>query len=250
VRAIPLPTGNARPGAGTELDYPGSELEIFAEATVWRTYWQGQIKQFIGQRVLEVGAGIGSVTASLARHGVEHWVALEPDPGMARDLDELRRYGALPACCEPRLGTIADLAPGERFDTVLYADVLEHIQDDRQELARAARHLDSGGTLIVLAPAHQWLYSPFDAAIGHFRRYAVSDLLNVTPARMTMLRARYLDCAGLAASWCNRLALKQAVPTATQIKVWDRLMVRASRLIDPVIGYRFGKSVLVVWRKS
>ena len=54
----------------------------------------------------------------------------------------------------------------ERFDTILYIDVLEHIDDDLGELARSATHLRPGGHLIVLAPAHQALYSPFDKAIG------------------------------------------------------------------------------------
>jgi hypothetical protein len=168
---------------------------------------------------------------------------------MAGRLDELRHDGLLPLVCETRLGTVQDLPLGERFDTILYADVLEHVEHDRAELSRAAQHLDTGGTLIVLGPAHQWLYSTFDAAIGHFRRYALAELLDIAPENMIRLRARYLDSVGLVASLSNKLALKQTAPTPMQIRIWDRLMVPASRLIDPLVGYRLGKSLLVVWRK-
>jgi hypothetical protein len=57
----------------------------------------------------------------------------------------------------------------------------------------------------------------------------------------------YLDTVGLAASTANRLFLKSAMPSNSQIQTWDRLMVPLSRGIDPLLGYRVGKSVLGIW---
>jgi hypothetical protein len=102
----------------------------------------------------------------------------------------------------------------------------------------------------VLAPAHQRLYTAFDAAIGHHRRYALKELLMLAPVGLSVVRARYLDAAGLLASASNRMVLKQSMPTPGQIRLWDRVMVRASRWLDPVLAFRLGKSVLVVWQKS
>lgn len=232
------------------FEYIGSELELFAEAANWRAYWQRQATPFLGYRVLEVGAGIGTVTRDLCRPPVEHWVALEPDLAMAARLEVDSQAGRLPAICEPRHGTTATLAPDERFDTVLYIDVLEHIQDDQAEVARAAQHLTPGGYLVVLAPAHQALYTEFDVAIGHFRRYGMARLLSVGVDGLGVCRARYLDSVGLIASLGNRLLLRSAQPTRRQIRLWDRVMVRLSRRLDPLFGYRLGKSALVVWRKA
>jgi SAM-dependent methyltransferase len=243
-------TAGAAAPAGASIPYLGSELELFADATIWRAYWQSQITPFIGKRVLEVGAGLGSVVRNLPHLQIDRWLALEPDPDMAARLLADAASGLLPACCEPRRATTADLAQEDRFDTVLYIDVLEHIEDDRAELAHVVKHLDPGGTLIILAPAHQFLFSPFDAAIGHFRRYRLSSLLERRPPGTTLARARYLDAAGLLTSLGNRILLKQSAPTPAQIKLWDRVMVRLSRWIDPIFGFRLGKSVLVVWRKS
>ena len=145
---------------------------------------------------------------------------------------------------------MADLPADDRFDTILYMDVLEHIEDDRAEAEAAARRLRAGRPLVVLSPAHQWLFTPFDHAIGHFRRYNLETLTALTPAGMEQVSARYLDTVGLLASLGNRLLLKSAMPTAGQIAFWDRVLVRMSRAVDPILRYRWGKSVLVVWKRT
>jgi SAM-dependent methyltransferase len=169
---------------------------------------------------------------------------------MAKELAGAIGEGRLPACCHAVAGTLVDLAPGDRFDAVAYVDVLEHIPDDAAELARAAGHLAPGGRLVVVAPAHQWLYSPFDAAIGHHRRYTRRSLTGVVPAGLAPVTVRYLDAVGLLASAANRMVLRQRLPDRRQLALWDGLMVPLSRALDPLLGFRVGKSVLGVWRAA
>ena len=142
------------------------------------------------------------------------------------------------------------MGEGEQFDTILYIDVLEHIDDDGGELQRAAGHLAPGGHLVVLSPAHRWLFSPFDAAIGHFRRYTARDLEALTPAGVERVRTFYLDSVGMLASAANRMFLRQSMPNANQIHCWDNWMIPCSRWVDQLTGYRLGKSVVGIWRKS
>jgi hypothetical protein len=156
----------------------------------------------------------------------------------------------LPANCDVRTGSIAALAAAERFDTILYIDVLEHIEDDRIELQRAAAHLAVGGNIVVLAPAHAWLTTPFDNALGHFRRYNRRSLIEAIPAGLICERIFYLDCVGMLASLGNRLLLNSAHPTPGQIRFWDRWMVPISTWLDPLTGFRLGKSIVGVWRKG
>ena len=226
--------------------YTGSELELFAEAIHWKRYFARSVEPFIGAAVLEVGAGMGATTQVLCTDRPRRWVCLEPDADLAARLQERIRGGELPASCERRIGTLQSIPDNERFDTVFYIDVLEHIERDREEVGRAVEHLNPGGHLIVLAPAHQSLFSPFDAAVGHFRRYSRTSLLDLGPPGTRVILARYLDSVGLLASFANRLVLRAALPTSGQIRVWDRYLLRCSRLLDPVFGYRVGKSVLVV----
>ena len=233
----------------SEFVYVGGELNLFAAAKNWKSYWSRQIKPFLNGDILEVGAGIGSNTGRLDQGGTERWVCLEPDPQLVARLTETLRNAKSGRKYEIVCGTLQTLA-GQQFDTITYIDVLEHIQEDRDELAAAATHLRPGGRIVVLSPAHQWLFSPFDAAIGHFRRYNRAMLQNITPASLRLERIKYLDCAGLAASASNLLLLRQSLPTAKQLAVWDGWMVPVSRVLDGLIRYSVGKTIVAVWRKS
>jgi SAM-dependent methyltransferase len=233
----------------TDYTYVGSELELFRNATNWKSYWSALIQGYIGDEVLEVGAGIGATTQVLCDDHSGRWVCLEPDPNLAKELECLIADNTLPAHCEISVGTLSDLAREEVFDTIVYIDVLEHIEDDRTQLELAASRLREGGTLVVLAPAHQWLFTQFDKSIGHFRRYSKRSLSEIAPQNLSPIRLSYLDCVGLFASIGNRFILKSGMPSNTQIMIWDKIMVPLSRICDPLIRYSVGKSVLSVWRK-
>ena len=220
------------------FEYAGSELELFEKARNWKAYWSGRIIPYVTGDVLEVGAGIGANSMLLGR-ACRSWTCLEPDPALAR---EIRGAGRV------IVGQTSDLNPSERFDAILYIDVLEHIKDDTGEITRAVSHLRPRGHLIVVAPAHSWLYAPFDAAVGHFRRYSRASLrAAATRFGLREVDVAYLDSVGLLASSANRLLLRQSLPTARQIAIWDRLMVPLSRVLDPVLAHRIGKSIVGIW---
>ncbi|HEY1757136.1 MAG TPA: class I SAM-dependent methyltransferase [Bryobacteraceae bacterium] len=232
----------------SELRYVGSELDLFASARTWKEYWSRQMEPFLGGDILEVGAGIGSNTSFLDPGGAGRWVCLERDPELHAQLPTNLRETASGRTYETVCGTLESLA-GQQFDTVIYIDVLEHIDNDREEMNRAASHLRPDGRLIVLSPAHQSLFSPFDSAIGHFRRYNRAMLREISPASLQFERIRYLDCAGLILSAGNKLLLRQSMPTQSQIRFWDRWMVPISRVLDKLLLYSVGKTILAVWRK-
>lgn len=234
----------------THFPYVGEELDIFAHAQRWKSYWAAKIQPYLGSSVLEVGAGIGSNTEILCSANQKRWVCLEPDHKLLQVLEEKLRWFSCRHSIETRAGTIQLLATTERFDTVVYIDVLEHIENDQAELESAARLLNAGGALVVLAPAHQWLFSPFDRAVGHFRRYTRKSLGGVGPSHLHLERIFYLDSIGLLASSGNRLLLRQSLPTIKQIEFWDRRLVPLSRKLDRCLGYTLGKSVVGVWRRN
>jgi len=227
--------------------YVGSELEFFAGATNWKTYFGSVLRRFVVGRVLEVGAGIGSNIPYLHNDLVTEWTALEPDADLAIRIEERLAKGELPANCRLINGRVASVDSEALFDTILYIDVLEHILDDGAELVRSCGHLAAGGNLVVLSPAHQFLFTPFDAAIGHHRRYDRSLIHALTPSGCTLSTCLMMDCAGLFASLANRVLLSAALPSRQQIAVWDKLLVPISRVLDCVIGYSFGKTIVAVW---
>jgi SAM-dependent methyltransferase len=232
------------------FSYEGEELELFSHALHWKRYWARQIAPFIRGEVLEVGAGNGSNTLLLASNRQERWVCLEPDGNLTAELQsKLENHDSRPTALEVVTGELKTLPPTSRFDTILYVDVLEHIGADKEELEEAYRLLRSGGHLIVLSPAHQFLYTIFDQGLGHYRRYSRRTLLAAGPHDCLVLRVFYLDSMGFFASLANRIFLKQKLPTPEQIRVWDEYLVRTSSILDPILGFNFGKTVVGIWKK-
>jgi SAM-dependent methyltransferase len=230
--------------------YEGSELEAFADARRWKSYVHDRLAPHVKGRVLEVGAGLGAFTEVLAPLAPSQWHCLEPDASLLAEIAVRRANGRIPAATTLINGTLPVMPAEQQFDTILYLDVLEHILDDRTETAAAVARLAAGGNLIVLCPAFQFVYSPFDAAIGHHRRYTRGSLEKVRPAATRIVASFYMDAPGLLLSLANRMLLRDAMPTKAQIGVWDRFVVPAARWIDPLVGRGFGRSIVAIWRRS
>ena len=233
----------------TDSKYIGRELDLFADVRNWKQYWAQQIRPYLAGDVLEVGAGIGANTPFLnaARRG--RWVCLEPDPQLAAQITTNLSAALRQPPRETICGTLQTLDPGQQFDSIVYIDVLEHIEHDGEELIRAAALLRPEGHLIVLSPAHQWLYTPFDAAIGHYRRYNRAMIKNISPPSLQVEKLVYLDSVGLTASLANRVLLRQSMPTQAQLRFWDQRLIPLSRVLDRIFRFGIGKTVLAVWRK-
>ncbi len=233
-----------------ELPYVGQELDLFAHALNWKRYWSSCVRPFLTGDVLEVGAGIGANTALLAPDRVRSWVCLEPDAVLAERAATRLAANPVTSGCKVITGTTQALPQKPAFDALLYIDVLEHIERDKEELERAAGLLKKGGTLIVLSPAHQSLYTAFDQSIGHCRRYERKSLMACSPNTCKLARLWYLDSVGLLASCGNRLLLHQAMPALSQILFWDRYLVPPSTLADRILFHQVGKSIFAVWKRQ
>lgn len=230
------------------MKYIGNELELFAKAINWKEYWSSKVVPYIKGDVMEVGAGIGGTTNVLVRKSnYKSWLCLEPDQTLASQISDTldNHTSEIRIVC----GFVQDLDPDKKFDTILYIDVIEHIENDDSELKKAYERLNPGGALIILVPAFNWLFSPFDEAVGHFRRYTKTMLKAVVPKELRKEKLNYLDFGGFLASVVNKLLLQQSIPTLKQISFWDRVIVPCSKIVDPLIGYSAGKTLVGIWIK-
>lgn len=227
-------------------EYIGEELDIFKDARHWKQYWFQKCLPHFGKTILDVGAGVGATSILCSRLGLVRYLGVEPDPNNMEVIKSKIASGEIPETFDFMIGGIEAVPQSDKFDTVLYIDVLEHIEDDHLELARAYQYLAKNGRIIVLCPAHQWLYSSFDRSVGHYRRYDKRSILSSVPDTLSIKQIYYLDSVGILASAFNRLFLKSSLPTSAQIRFWDRWLVPFSKLMDRISNYKIGKSILVV----
>ena len=205
-----------------------------------------RIRPFIGQRVLEIGAGWGTMTRFF--YGRDLIVATEREtPYLDRLRNAFRRRpGIAIEHFDPEAGDVAPLK-AYRFDTVTLINVLEHTVDDGAALRRAFDVLEPGGRVIVFVPADSKLCGKLDDGIGHRRRYDKDELIAKLGAAGFVLEH---------IAWQNRLArvawrlnnvLGRAALPAGQSRVFDRLvpLFRAFEGDNPSKGL----SLIAVGRK-
>jgi len=230
--------------------YPGEELGLFEEARNWKRYFASHIRPYITGDVLEVGAGIGETTGYLVNERCSSWTCLEPDAKLFSVIEKKIASGELPAICSAVKASVMELQPSRKFNTIIYIDVLEHIEEDKNELAMATAHLHAGGCLIVLSPAFNWLMSPFDRAVGHYRRYTASTLRMVVPDSLEEKKIFYLESMGIPLLMINKLFSRKSYPTRSVVKAWDRMLIPVSRLVDRLVFHRIGKTIIGIWQKK
>jgi SAM-dependent methyltransferase len=122
--------------------------------------------------ILEIGCGVGPNLKMLSRYG--HVKGLEySEPA----LEIVRR--TLPDI-PTRKGWLPDNIDvwEQCFDLICAFDVLEHVEDDEGSLSAIRKILKKEGYLFLALPAYQWLFGPYDALGGHYRRYNRKDIVD------------------------------------------------------------------------
>ncbi|MGH9281176.1 MAG: class I SAM-dependent methyltransferase [Acidimicrobiales bacterium] len=220
-------------------------LDALAEADNYADWIVEMAEPYLGAEILELGAGHGTVTGRLARHGKV----------TASDLSQrcvdtlLNRYGGRDDV-EVLHGDVDDAVAGRTFDSAVLVNVLEHIKDDDEALRAIREGLHPGGAVVVFVPAFEALYSDFDRLVGHFRRYRRDELAGkVAAAGFDVVEARYVNAVGAVAWWVIARQLHRFPRSVKAVRAYDRTVTRAVRWLEARWTPPFGQSVLCVGRR-
>jgi SAM-dependent methyltransferase len=218
-------------------------LERMAAAPHYNRWMFERLRPWVGRRVLEIGAGIGNLSAFLVDR--ERLVLTDTEDYYLGRLRE--RFAGQPHVTVTRL-RLPDLAPtlaAERLDTVVCLNVLEHIEDDRGSLRAMYRLLQPGGRLVLLVPALRALYGTLDEALGHFRRYVPVELSEkLGAAGFLMRRLEYFNLAGVPGWWLTgRVLRRRLIPTGALR--WYEALVPLFRL-ERFLPWRVGQSLIAI----
>jgi SAM-dependent methyltransferase len=218
-------------------------LERMATAPRYNRWMYERVARWIGCRVLEIGAGIGNLSAYLVDR--ERVVLTDTE---AYYLERLRtRFAAYPhvRVTELRLPAGDPRLAGERLDTVVCLNVLEHIAEDAASLRGMYTLLQPRGRLVLLVPSLRALYGTLDEALGHVRRYGARELrAKLKDAGFRTLHVEYFNLGGIPGWWlAGRVLRRRLIPTGALR--WYEALVPLFRL-ETLLPWRLGQSLIAI----
>ena len=203
------------------------------------------IQPFLGQRILEIGCGLGNLLKLLTDRALvfgtdiseESVTYVKHELGQRSNID-----AAVLDVTDPSFLQLRSF----RFDTVVSLNVFEHIEDDTLALKHVFEVLAPGGKLVLIVPAHQWLYGPMDSSIGHYRRYTVDKLAaKLQRTGFRVCSQRYVNPIGAFGWFVNGRILRRTIPPVAQLSTFNKIMPLIST-IDRYVDSPFGLSVVSV----
>ncbi len=226
--------------------YDGQDLEALGDLPRYTGWILEHFEPYLHGRVIEVGAGIGNVSARYVDRA-SHALLVEPAHNLHERLVE--RLGQRPnvatACA-----LLEDLDPrqtAQPFDAAIMVNVLEHIEDDRDVLRRLYALLKPGGAVLLFVPALPWLYGSLDTLVHHVRRYTREQLAErLREAGFGIGKVRYFDALGVLPWFVAGRVVKQKRFDPDAAALYDRVGVPLTRLVEDWFEPPAGKSLIAV----
>lgn len=224
------------------MSYRGKKiLQLMQKAKNYNNFIVDMIYDSIGSKdkhCLDFGAGYGYFASLLREKGIPDITCVEID-------EELNK------CCKNFDFIVFDdlnQLENNKFDFIYTLNVLEHIEDDKKAILLLKDKLKQNGKLFIYVPAFQILYSSYDKQIGHYRRYAKSDLTDfLTQNGFKIQTSKYIDSFGfilaLLYKFINR---KDGELNLIQVVIFDKFLFPIGNFFDKLTnGMFFGKNLII-----
>jgi SAM-dependent methyltransferase len=237
------------PPQETGFNYSGSELDSLAEARNYYAWVLRQFQPYLGPRVVEVGAGIGTFSSFiLSDPRVQELVAVEPADNTFPHL-EARFAG------DPRVRTIKGYL-GDHYQSlsanaVVAVNVMEHIADHEAFLRQSLHLTVSKGALLLFVPALPAIFGSLDKVFEHERRYTRASLRQVIESSgWRVKRITYMNLPGIAAWFLAGRVLKKTQIDPIDAKAYDRLVVPWLSRLESVLPPPIGSNLIAIATKE
>jgi glycosyltransferase involved in cell wall biosynthesis len=218
-----------------DQQYAHAMLHNLAHARRFNKWVVKDIEPYLGDRILEVGAGIGNVSRLLPKK--EKLIVTDIDLSYLEILGVAFQDNAMIDVAKLDISRRDDVEKlgSAVCDTVVCLNVLEHIEDDVNALNNMRHLLSPGGRLVLLVPQYKWLFGSYDRYAGHVRRYTCMDLTKkLEKANFRLVRFKNFNFLAIWGWWVNSCLLKRTSLGRWQLKFYDTL-VPLLRLVEKIL---------------
>ena len=231
------------------VKYEGKDLEAMFFAQNYHRWVISIFKPYLGKKIAEVGAGSGNVSSMLLLEKPQELVVVEPSDDMYPKLKENFLQNSSVVTVHSLFSEVYEKYKNY-FDSVVYVNVLEHVEHDAQELRYIHDSLLPGGHVCIFVPALPSLYSEFDASIGHYRRYTKQGLKKILEeSGFEIVKITYFDFIGII-PWFIVFKLFRKKLSAGNTSAYDRFVVPFSKVVESILPVPVGKNIVAIARKK
>lgn len=230
----------------SEFNYSGRDLEAMSFAHNYHTWIYELISNYLGTKIAEIGSGTGNFTEFLLRNEKTIIDAFEPCYEMHTKNVQFKNHRV--TCINENFEHVAS-SRTNFYDSVVFINVLEHIEDDLKALEMSYEIISKKGHIVIFVPALQYLYSDFDHSIGHFKRYYKNELKNlVQKSGFKVIKCHYFDSVGII-PWFIFMKVMRLSLNHKNTLYYDKLIVPWLKRLEKITTPPIGKNLLLIASK-
>lgn len=225
-------------------------LEVVAKAGRFNRWMYNQFRHQLQGEILEIGSGIGNISGlvieeghplTLSDYNEEYCYYLKNKFEENKNVRNILRIDLL----DPGFEKLFE-GYKEKFDSIFLLNVIEHIDDDARAVKNCRYLLKTGGRLIVLAPAYNWLFCSLDKELGHHKRYTIKSMtFLLTKENFKISTGSYFNFLGIAGWFLFGKIFGRKMLGKGEMTAFDRI-VPIAKLTDNMIGRKAGLSIIVI----
>ncbi len=206
------------------------------------------IKPYLGAKMLELGSGIGTFSAYLIKKKKQvtltdinlEYIKYLKGRFIGNPNVDVKQADAVKI--DEKVGAV-------RFDTVVAINILEHIENDTIAIEKFRKVLVPQGKLILVVPAHRYLYGNFDKGLGHYRRYSKKELMEkLTKQGFTIEKIRFMNFLSALGWFSEFKILRKRHMSLLTIRLGD-MLIPLIACVEKYIKFPFGLSLFCVAKR-
>lgn len=227
-------------------------LHILANTEKFNKWMYSSIKKYVTGNILEIGSGIGNISKFFILNNDSITLSDTDDFYIDKLKSKFIDYPNVKGIISINL-QIADFktqysALANQYDCIFLLNVLEHLEDESYAIQNLNFLLKANGTLVILVPAYNFLYSTLDKELNHFRRYTTKNLAAVLQKEQFIVaKSFYFNLMGVPAWLYGKIRKYRSLPSG-DMKLFN-ILTPLGKMLDRITFRKIGLSAIVVAKK-